>query len=654
MGLLTPLALGLAALAVPIVVLYLLKIKRRDRVVPSTLLWDRLARDVEANAPWQRFRPNWLLFLQLLALAALVAALARPFLSVEAALGASTVVVVDVSASMGAVEGDGTRLDAAKGEIRDLIARMPDGGRMLLVAAGAQGRVAQPMTGDRDALRDSLDALNAEAGQAAIADALALAAAAAARLPDGEIVLVSDGDIPASTIADLAAPTRVVAVGGADPLNLGITTMAVRRGVAGAQLFVRVANAGTAEREARITLWSEPEPTPDDPDAADVLVAAQDLTVPAHGDVALTFAELPPDASVLRADLAAGGRDDLTVDDTAWARTRSGDGARVLLVTAGNLFLERGLGLLPDLAVSVAEPGAVASGYDIYVFDGVAPTPGLAAPMLLLNPPVGNGVVEVSGAVETPAITGTAGADPLLGGVDLSQTNLAAAAKLVTPSWATAAVVAGPDPLLLSGTRDGARVAVLAFDLHQSDLPLQTAFPVLLANLTGFLLPETGGATPATVSPGAVVPLRPRAGADTVEVTPPGSDPLRIPAQTELLFADTARPGSYLVRDLAAETPLRAGGFTVNLLDAAESDLHPAPDAAVAGAAARAGTALRSGDARRFLWWPAIALGVAVLALEWWAFYRGRLPGVGRMATMVAFPGRRSRAGRNPSRLPFR
>ena len=631
MGIVSPVALGLAALAVPIIVLYLLKIKRRERVVSSTLLWDRLARDLEANAPWQRFRPNWLLFLQLLALAALVAALARPFFSVQAALGASTVVVLDVSASMGATDGDATRLSAAQTEIRELIDRMPNGGQMLLVAAGAQARVVQPMTEDTGALRAALNDLSAEAGQAAIGDALALAVAAAARLPDSEIVVVSDGDVPTEIVAGLAVPTRVLTVSDGGQVNLGITTMAVRRGAAGAELFVRVSNAGDVERAARVTVSTEAEAGASAetvPGVESSIVAARDMTIPPGGDVALTFTDLPPTASVLRADLTADGRDDLAVDNTSWARTRGGARARVLLVTAGNLFLERGLGLLPDLDVALAAPGAAAAGYDLYVFDGAVPPTGLIAPMLLLNPPADNGLVEVTGALELPVITGTTTDDPLLAGVDLGQTNIGAAAKLTAPSWATVTVVAGADPLLLAGTRDGARVAALAFDLHQSDLPLQTAFPVLLANLTGWLLPETSTTTPGSVSPGAVVSLRPRSGTELIEVTAPDGTRSRIPVQTEVLFAATKRPGSYAVRDLAADDVLRTSGFTVNLLDAAESDLAPAasasPDATVARGGTAAATALRTGTSRQFLWWPASALGVAVLALEWWAFYRGR------------------------------
>ena len=75
----TPLAL-LGLLFLPAVVaMYLLKLRRDEAVVPSTLLWQRLVADVEANAPWQRLRRSLLLLLQLLLVILLAALAARPF-----------------------------------------------------------------------------------------------------------------------------------------------------------------------------------------------------------------------------------------------------------------------------------------------------------------------------------------------------------------------------------------------------------------------------------------------------------------------------------------------------------------------------------------------------------------------------------------------
>src|SRR5881392_1531561 len=106
----TPLAL-LGLLFVPAVVaMYLLRLRRTETVVPSTLLWQRLAADVEANAPWQRLRRSLLFLLQLLLVIVLALLAARPFLERPAGLARDLVLVVDASASMGAIDETPDRL----------------------------------------------------------------------------------------------------------------------------------------------------------------------------------------------------------------------------------------------------------------------------------------------------------------------------------------------------------------------------------------------------------------------------------------------------------------------------------------------------------------------------------------------------------------
>src|SRR5947209_1487497 len=98
--LLAPLALILSLLAVPIILMYVLKLRRQEFVVPSTFLWRQVLQDVQANAPWQRLRFNILLLLQLLALAALVFALARPAYSRSNVIAGDVIVIVDQSYGM--------------------------------------------------------------------------------------------------------------------------------------------------------------------------------------------------------------------------------------------------------------------------------------------------------------------------------------------------------------------------------------------------------------------------------------------------------------------------------------------------------------------------------------------------------------------------
>src|SRR6187397_889373 len=123
----TPLAL-LGLLFVPVVIaMYLLKLRRDEAVVPSTLLWTRLVSDVEANAPWQKLRRSLLLLLQLLLVLILALLAARPFLERPAGLAGDIVLIVDTSASMAATDVLPNRLEVAKQVAIDALKDLPTG-----------------------------------------------------------------------------------------------------------------------------------------------------------------------------------------------------------------------------------------------------------------------------------------------------------------------------------------------------------------------------------------------------------------------------------------------------------------------------------------------------------------------------------------------
>ena len=100
MAFLTPFALFLTILLPIVVAMYLLKLRRTEQILSSTYLWQRMIRDNEANAPWQRLRRNLLLLLQLFILLLLIIAVARPFSWVEGIQSRTAVLILDTSFSM--------------------------------------------------------------------------------------------------------------------------------------------------------------------------------------------------------------------------------------------------------------------------------------------------------------------------------------------------------------------------------------------------------------------------------------------------------------------------------------------------------------------------------------------------------------------------
>src|SRR2546421_1918857 len=223
----TPLAL-LGLLFVPAVVaMYLLKLRRDEAIVPSTLLWNRLVADVEANAPWQRLRRSLLLLLQLLLVIALAILAARPFLERPAGLAHDLVLVVDASASMGATDVVPNRLTAAKQAAIDALRDLPSGGKVSVIAAGRTARVVATGSSDMGRIRQAIESIGVTASTGDLGDALRLASALAARSGDAQILVATDAALATTPTTTVHAPIRLLQVG-RQRQNQAIVALAIR------------------------------------------------------------------------------------------------------------------------------------------------------------------------------------------------------------------------------------------------------------------------------------------------------------------------------------------------------------------------------------------------------------------------------------------
>lgn len=607
MGFLSPAYLLLGLLAAPIIALYLLRLRRPEQPISSTFLWQLLLRDQAVNTPWQKLRRNVLLLLQLLLLAALVLALARPFWPTATVASGNVVVLLDASASMQATDALPNRFEAARQAAARLIARLSGGDQMTLIQVGLTPQVLAAATADRDLLRRALAGAQVSQGSADWTAAYALAAGAAQGFSQAQVVVISDGGLPAG-LPPLPVETVYWPVGRhAD--NLGLAALAANQQGGEAQLLAGVVNYGPQTRTALVSLSVD-----------GALLDARRVTAAAGERVNLIWS-LPPGARLATAQLSQQGTDYLALDDRAWAVVGAGAPRRAVLVTAGNRFVEQVFSLLPDMTLlKVDSAESLPPGADLTIIDSL-PVPATVPPgaLFLINPQGDNSLLSVSG-VFTQTTTTRLASSPLLNFVDWSGVHVRQA-QAVTAPWAQTLVGAAAGPLLAVGETQGRRVALLTFDVRDSDLPLQIAFPVLIANLTAWLTPGrvlTGG---TAFQPGQAVSITPGA-AEAVRIIGPDGVARQLPATGgALLFGETGQLGLYQVslRDADGDQP--AGAFAVNLFAPQESALAPA--AAIPGGGDQADESTAQAG-RLELWpWP-VGLGLGLLLVEWWVYQRGR------------------------------
>ena len=203
MTLLSPGFLAAAALALPLVAIFLLKVRPRRRPVTAYFLWDRVFVEKKSSALFNKLRDALSLVLLLAALSAAVLAAARP--RPDNADTRDLLVVLDDSASMDALSGSGfgsgydRAIDRAKREAHTLLASV-SGQRRGAVATLSDGlRMRQFLTDDRRALRRAIDAVQPSS------------------LPSREAAAA-----PLTGLAELGEQLRVVVITDAEPGSLGI------------------------------------------------------------------------------------------------------------------------------------------------------------------------------------------------------------------------------------------------------------------------------------------------------------------------------------------------------------------------------------------------------------------------------------------------
>jgi hypothetical protein len=674
----TPLAL-LGLLFVPAVIaMYLLKLRRDERVVPSTLLWTALISDVEANAPWQKLRRSLLLLLQLLLVVILVLLAARPFLERPAGLARDIVLVLDTSASMAATDVVPSRLEVAKTAALDALRDLPAGGKVSIVTADRTARIVVNETSDMGRVRQALDGIEPTSASGDLGDALELAGKLAARSGDAQILVATDGALAATPTVAVDAPVRVLSVGRSGK-NQAIVALAVRTAPSAVtrSVFVSIANLDLEPAQRRLELWGDGSLR----EVRDIFLDPQ-----ARSDVVID--DVPGEIETLELRLVGSNPavgtapDDLATDDRAWAVVPPDRTRLILVVGEGDPYLETALGYLPNVelyGVPLADYGPASErqdglAWDLVIFEGPLPDELPRSPILAIAPTDDSPLGEVTGTLEDPGIGSLSPDEPILRYVDLSTTHIAEASGMELPEWART-VIPGPrgSPLLYAGNRGGLPTAVLAFEPRLSDLPLQVAFPILLANLTGELMGGSEAPTEA-VPPGTPISLTIPSGATGISVTrPDGSTVELVPGTglaTIVTFAGTELPGIYTVTPHVAPassaapsgsdpeatpraTATSAAGasgpvasasapppvdpnapvkFAVDLFDVDESTIAPGAAATIEGLGtgpapsavpgAGAGEVTPRPSARDELWIPLVLLVLLVLSIEWAVYHR--------------------------------
>lgn len=626
MNILAPANFAFAALIGAILLLYILRLKRRERVISSTMLWPTALRDLQANAPWQKLRSSLLMWLQIAFIALCVMALVRPAIRTLAGGGQNMAIILDASASMNATDISPSRFGQAQNEALKLVNALSPGDSAAIILAGAQTRVLASPTNDRNALKSAINNARAQDTSNNLNDAIALATSLLQKKKSAQIYVLSDGSVP--PLQDAATGTsglQFVKIGTRDN-NIAITALDAQRGYAQGsqyQIFATVRNYSNQEQTVNLQLSRDGN-----------AVAVRPLTIAARGQQSQLFDDLNIGPGTWSVKFDAD--DDLKSDNVAWTQIEPQRAIRVLMVSDGNLFLERAININPDVKLfSTTVAGYAAArakgDFDVVVCDGQIPTDEDATNQLIFGAIDANSPVIKSGAAnavaQAPSVVDWDKKNPVTQFAPWSDVRFSQSLAVSTKPWAQTLVDSERTPLVVAGTRGDHRVVWCGFDLTQTDLPLRVAFPIFITNAVRWLSGASGNAATQTLRTGQPIPLDVPKGARDVTISTPDGTKQQIAVEaansdnedaTAPLYTGAVRAGQYGVSSDGGGTKQT---FAVSLLNAQESDLTPRDALPLSNGKAVAGESRPR--ANRELWGYFALVALALLSLEWWIYHRG-------------------------------
>ncbi|MHC4180853.1 MAG: VWA domain-containing protein, partial [Planctomycetota bacterium] len=260
-----PLALLGLLLAVPVVILYLRRIRLRRQPVATNVLWERVFAEQPIRSAWQRWRYPASLAVQLTLLALIVAALADPQIPGPRQI----VLIIDNSPGMGAADVKPTRLEKAKEAANRLIAGLRPCDRMAALSAGGTVNVCCSLTSDQAVLREALEQVEVPAGQGStqVDAAVELAGWLLADGPGGTVKVITDGCFDGAAELAKAKGVEIVRVGRRTG-NVAITRLQVRRTIPDprrCQILVELSNFSDKPAECRLEWALEGKPLRPEP-----------------------------------------------------------------------------------------------------------------------------------------------------------------------------------------------------------------------------------------------------------------------------------------------------------------------------------------------------------------------------------------------------
>ena len=455
-------------LGIPVLIfIYLIRPHHEERAVSSTFMWKLSQKFMKRQLPLQRLQRILLFILQLLLVICAALLISRPALIT----GKSTeyIAIIDASASMQTKDENGvSRFDRAIEEAKKLTEHVPHGHRVSVILAGDNAQYLIQSADSVSRVKLALEGATCGNGSCNTEKALNLAQQLVSR-GKSEVIFYTDAPSEKANYVEVKDLSK-------GEWNTSVTKIIMDSDDDGNEYVV--VGLVSYNMDAKLTVGLR---------VNGMLITAKpaELTANEPTEVHLPVENIEP-GSMIEAYIDV--KDGLSLDNSYTICTGYSRIYSVLVVSEASFYLEKVLQSLENCSVTVtSDPTrATEAGYDLYIYDGIYPEEypknGAVLQFGTGNLPDG---MESQKEERLPArLNKVSGSHELCEGLTLTDTTVSVYTPLAGSAKWEKVLTCALQPVCLTGVNEmGMRTTVFSFDLHNSNLPMQTDYVVLMKNI---------------------------------------------------------------------------------------------------------------------------------------------------------------------------
>lgn len=451
----------------PVIMLYILKRKYKEEIISSSLLWKEVYKNTRANTPWEKFKKNILLLLQIIIILSVILALMSPFISIGGRSYKNVIIVIDNTASMNTIYDDSnSRLEQGKTLAKEYLNSTKEGTNTYIISYDGTSNLL--LNGDFNKYNATsiIDKISTSYSSGDISDVVSFVKA----IGDGvgeeyEALIFTDKQMAISDING-----RIVYLGNSG-LNASVDNVSHKFVDDKVKVIANVTNNGDSLYEGDFSLYNGEE-----------LAAVEGVSLQVGESKTLSFELDSLNSSYLKGELSR--KDILMEDNTYYHVVNENKVKKILLVTDENVFLEKAFGVIENTEVYKTNDVSNITNndeYDLYVFDNKMPEVMPSKGSILFINPNSNELFNVLEGGEIGQATAVKGS--VSSYLENTQFTLSEYNIIETPYYGTNILTIDDNSIGFKGEINDRKIAALSFDLHSTDFALKKEFPILIYEL---------------------------------------------------------------------------------------------------------------------------------------------------------------------------